>query len=30
MGDYCLIADIQDGKVVILILEIEHRRDIYK
>ncbi|WP_394679572.1 type II toxin-antitoxin system RelE/ParE family toxin [uncultured Exiguobacterium sp.] len=30
IGDYCLIADIQDEKVIILILEIGHRRDIYK
>jgi len=30
IGDYRLIADIQDEKVVILILEIGHRRDIYK
>ena len=30
IGDYRLISDIQDDKVVILILEIGHRRDIYK
>lgn len=30
IGDYRLIADIQDEKVVILILEIGHRWDIYK
>ncbi|WP_313350727.1 type II toxin-antitoxin system RelE/ParE family toxin, partial [Exiguobacterium sp.] len=30
IGDYRLIADIQDEKVVILILKIGHRRDIYK
>ncbi|WP_214808691.1 type II toxin-antitoxin system RelE/ParE family toxin [Exiguobacterium sp. s102] len=30
IGDYRLIADIQDEKIVILILEIGHRRDIYK
>lgn len=29
IGDYRLIADIQDERVVILILEIGHRRDIY-
>lgn len=30
IGDYRLIADIRDGKVVILILEIGYCRDIYK
>ncbi|MFP7279263.1 type II toxin-antitoxin system RelE/ParE family toxin [Exiguobacterium indicum] len=30
IGDYRLITDIQDGKVVILILETEHRLDIYE
>ncbi|MGE6556626.1 type II toxin-antitoxin system RelE family toxin [Exiguobacterium artemiae] len=30
MGDYRLIADIQNEKVIILILEIGHRRNIYK
>jgi len=30
IGDYRLIIDIQDEKVVILILEIGHRRDIRK
>ena len=29
IGDYRLIADIQDGKVVILLLHIGHRRDVY-
>ena len=29
VGDYRLIADIQDDKVLILIVEIGHRRDIY-
>lgn len=29
IGDYRLIADIQDGNIIILILEIGHRRDIY-
>ncbi len=29
IGDYRLIADIQDEKVLILILEIGHRRSIY-
>lgn len=30
IGDYRLIADIQDETITILILEIGHRRDIYK
>ena len=30
VGDYRLIAEIQDGRVVILILMIGHRRDIYE
>lgn len=30
INDYYLTADIQDDKVGILILEIEHRQDIYK
>ncbi|HIV63170.1 MAG TPA: type II toxin-antitoxin system RelE/ParE family toxin [Firmicutes bacterium] len=30
VGDYRLIADIQDDTVIILILEIGHRREIYK
>lgn len=29
VGDYRLIADIQDGRVVILLLHIGHRRDVY-
>ena len=29
VGDYRLIADIQDDKVLILIVEIGHQRDIY-
>ena len=29
VGDYRLIADIQDDRVVILLLHIGHRRDIY-
>lgn len=30
IGDYRLVAGIQDDKIVILILNIGHRRDIYK
>lgn len=29
IGDYRLIADIQDDKILILIINIGHRRDIY-
>lgn len=29
VGDYRIIADIQDKAVIILILEVGHRRDIY-
>ena len=30
VGDYRLIADIQDDKILILILNVGHRRDIYE
>ena len=30
IGDYRIIARIQDDKVLILILEVGHRREIYK
>lgn len=30
IGDYRLICDIQDDKMIILALEFRHRRDIYK
>ena len=30
VGDYRLIADIRDDRVLILITEIGHRREIYK
>ncbi|MDL2319157.1 type II toxin-antitoxin system RelE/ParE family toxin [Eubacteriales bacterium OttesenSCG-928-A19] len=30
IGDYRLICDIQDKKVLILVLEIGNRKDIYK
>lgn len=29
IGDYRIIADIQDDRVIILVLEIGHRSDIY-
>lgn len=29
VGDYRLLADIQDNKIIILILNIGHRREIY-
>ncbi len=30
VGDYRLIAEIQEDKVVILILEVGHRREVYR
>ena len=30
VGDYRILADIQDEKLVILIIDIGHRRDIYE
>ncbi len=30
IGDYRLIAEIQDNKVVILVLTVGHRRDVYE
>ncbi len=30
VGDYRLICDIQDERVVVLILEVGHRKDIYR
>lgn len=30
IGDYRILAEIQEEKIVILILEIGHRREIYK
>lgn len=30
VGDYRIIADIQDDKIIILILNIGHRREIYE
>ena len=30
IGDYRLIADIQDDRIVILVLAVGHRRDIYE
>lgn len=30
VGDYRLIAEIEDDEIIILILSIGHRRDIYK
>ena len=29
VGDYRIIADIQDDKLIILVINIGHRRDIY-
>jgi mRNA interferase RelE/StbE len=30
VGDYRLICDIQDEKVVVLVLRVGHRKDIYR
>ncbi|NSY42271.1 type II toxin-antitoxin system RelE/ParE family toxin [Agrobacterium tumefaciens] len=30
VGDYCIICDIQDHKLVVLVVEIGHRREIYR
>lgn len=30
VGDYRILADIQDGKVLVLVLNVGHRSDIYK
>ena len=30
IGDYRLICEIQDDKIIILVLEVGHRRQIYK
>ena len=30
IGDYRLICDIQDNKLILLLLTVGHRRDIYK
>lgn len=30
VGDYRLICDIQDEKITVLVLEIGHRREIYR
>jgi mRNA interferase RelE/StbE len=30
VGDYRIICDIQDRKLIVLVVEIGHRRDIYR
>jgi mRNA interferase RelE/StbE len=30
VGDYRLICDIQDEKITILVLEVGHRKDVYR
>jgi mRNA interferase RelE/StbE len=30
VGDYRLICDIQDQKVTVLVLEVGHRKDVYR
>lgn len=30
VGDYRLICDIQDDKIMVLVLEVGHRKDVYR
>ena len=30
VGDYRLICDIQDGRITIVVLELGHRKDVYR
>ncbi len=30
VGDYRLICDIQDERITVLVLEVAHRRDVYR
>jgi len=30
VGDYRLICDIQDEKIIMLVLEVGHRKDVYR
>jgi len=30
VGDYRIICEIQDGKLCVLVIEIGHRRDVYR
>lgn len=30
VGDYRLICDIQDAKITVLVLEVGHRKDVYR
>ncbi len=30
VGDYRILCEIQDGKLVILVIEIGHRREVYR
>lgn len=30
VGDYRIICDLQDRKLVVLVIEIAHRRDVYR
>lgn len=30
VGDYRIIADIQDDKVIILVVDVDKRNDVYK
>lgn len=30
VGDYCIIYQIEDGRLLILVIRIGHRRDVYR
>jgi mRNA interferase RelE/StbE len=30
VGDFRLICDIQDDRITVLVLEVEHRKDVYR
>jgi mRNA interferase RelE/StbE len=30
VGDYRLICDIQDGRITVLVLQVGHRKDVYR
>ena len=30
VGDYRIVCDIEDGVLVILVVEVEHRREVYR
>jgi mRNA interferase RelE/StbE len=30
VGDYRLLCDIQDGRITVIVLEVGHRKDVYR